>query len=125
MPGALPAPVTASIFNLLVPSTGLVPATYSCRLLKPSPSGSALGVARGSLIDGKYCSSQASGKPSASVSPGVLTALFAPAVGDAASQLGGSSPKFEPTLRCSELPVAAALVAHGGRAEELICFTRT
>src|SRR6266576_959064 len=113
MAGWLPTTVTASIFNLLVPSVGLVPATYSCRLVKPSPSGSAFGVARGSLIDGKYCSSQASGKPSPSVSPGVVTALFAPGVGDAASQLAGSSPKFEPTLRCSELPVAAALVSHG------------
>src|SRR5438445_8181286 len=84
--------VTESIFNLLVPSIGLVPATYSCRLVKPSPSGSAFGVARGSLIDGKYCSSQASGKPSPSVSPGAPTALGEPAVGDAANQLAGSFP---------------------------------
>ena len=31
----------------LLPSSGFVPARYSCRLVKPSPSGSALGVARG------------------------------------------------------------------------------
>src|SRR2546425_12293501 len=117
MPGALPANVTASIFNLLVPSIGLVPATYSCRLVKPSPSGSALGVASGSLIDRKYSSSQASGRPSPSVSPGEPTALGEPAVGDAASQVARSAPKFAPTLRCSELPVAAALGSHGDKAE--------
>src|SRR5256885_16187958 len=71
--------VTESIFNELFGSFGSVPARYSCKLVKPSPSGSGFGVALGSLMDGKYCSSHASGNPSPSVSPGAVTALGAPA----------------------------------------------
>src|SRR5438477_634818 len=113
----LPATMTESNFNELLGSFGSVPARYSCKLVKPSPSGSAFGVASELSIAPKYWISHASGNPSPSVSPGVLTALGAPAVGDAAIQLAGSSPKSVPTLRCKELPVPAAPAGQGDNAE--------
>src|ERR1017187_5683873 len=59
-----PATTAESSFRKLAASCGLVPARYSCKLVKRSPSGSAAGAASGLLRGPKYCSCHAPGRPS-------------------------------------------------------------
>src|SRR5207247_7356710 len=93
----------------LLGSRGFVPAKYSCKLLKPSPSASAAASA-GSVGLKPLIISQSFGIPSLSKS---FEVIVAPGFGARPIQFTGSLPYSEGLIFWSEWPPPLAEAGHG------------